>query len=67
MYCQNLTKLTVQHCDRLKYMFSYSMINSLLQLQYLAISRCESMEEVVDITGSGGGDEGKLIELNVFS
>ncbi|KAL9451050.1 hypothetical protein AB3S75_012742 [Citrus x aurantiifolia] len=50
-YCQNLTKGIVGHCDRLKYMFSYSMVNRLLQLQYLEISDCESMEGVVDTTG----------------
>ncbi|KAH9752968.1 Disease resistance protein [Citrus sinensis] len=52
MYCcQNLTKVTVERCYRLKYLFSYSMVNSLLQLQHLEISYCESMEGVVDTTG----------------
>ncbi|KAH9753036.1 Disease resistance protein [Citrus sinensis] len=67
MYCcQNLTKLYVRSCDRMKYLFSYSMVNSLLQLQHLEIWSCESMEGVVDTTGWSERDEGKLIELKVF-
>ena len=42
------------------------MVNSLLQLQHLEISYCESMEGVVDTTGWSERDEGKLIELKVF-
>ncbi|XP_052297571.1 disease resistance protein At4g27190-like [Citrus sinensis] len=67
MYCcQNLTKVIVWRCDSLKYLFSYSMVNSLLQLQHLDISSCKSMEGVVDTTGWSERDEGKLIELKVF-
>ena len=67
MYCcQNLTKLHVFGCDRMKYLFSYSMVNSLLQLQRLQIWDCKSMEGVVDTTGWSERDEGKLIELKVF-
>ncbi|KAH9752916.1 AAA domain-containing protein [Citrus sinensis] len=63
MYCcQNLTKVTVTSCDRLKYLFSYSMVNSLGQLQHLEIDSCESMEGVVNNTtgGLGGRDELKV-------
>ncbi|KAH9752939.1 Disease resistance protein [Citrus sinensis] len=67
MYCcQNLTKVIVWSCDCLKYLFSYSMVNSLAKLQHLEISYCESMEGVVDTTGWSERDEGKLIELKVF-
>ncbi|KAH9753062.1 Disease resistance protein [Citrus sinensis] len=67
MYCcQNLTKLYVSSCHRMKYLFSYSMVNSLLQLQHLEIRSCESMEGVVDTTGWSEREEGKLIELKVF-
>ncbi|KAH9687021.1 Disease resistance protein [Citrus sinensis] len=67
MYCcQNLTKLHVVSCHRMKYLFSYSMVNSLAKLQHLEISYCESMEGVVDTTGWSERDEGKLIELKVF-
>ncbi|GAY62531.1 hypothetical protein CUMW_218560 [Citrus unshiu] len=64
--CQNLTKVTVERCSRLKYLFSYSMVNSLVKLQHLEIWSCKSMERVVDTTGWLGRDEGKLIELKVF-
>ncbi|GAY62525.1 hypothetical protein CUMW_218490, partial [Citrus unshiu] len=64
--CQNLTKVTVKRCWRMKYLFSYSMVNSLAKLQHLEISDCESMEGVVDTTGWSERDEGKLIELKVF-
>ena len=62
MYCcQNLTKLHVVGCHRMKYLFSYSMLNSLLQLQHLEISYCEAMEGVVDTTGWS-----ERAELKVF-
>ncbi|GAY66519.1 hypothetical protein CUMW_249350 [Citrus unshiu] len=61
MYCcQNLTKVTVWRCDRLKYLFSYSMVNSLGQLQHLEIRNCWSIEGVVNTTGLGGRDELKV-------
>ncbi|GAY68179.1 hypothetical protein CUMW_262120 [Citrus unshiu] len=67
MYCcQNLTTVIVDGCDHMKYLFSYSMVNSLLQLQYLEISYCSSMEGIVDTTGWSERDEGKFIELKVF-
>ncbi|KAH9752940.1 Disease resistance protein [Citrus sinensis] len=59
-------KVIVWSCDCLKYLFSYSMVNSLAKLQHLEISYCESMEGVVDTTGWSERDEGKLIELKVF-
>ncbi|KAH9752997.1 hypothetical protein KPL71_014925 [Citrus sinensis] len=63
MYCcQNLTKVTVERCHCVKYLFSCSMVNSLGQLQHLEIWDCESMEGVVDTTGGLGGRD----ELKVF-
>ncbi|KAH9687125.1 AAA domain-containing protein [Citrus sinensis] len=61
MYCcQNLTKLHVVSCHRMKYLFSYSMVNSLLQLQHLEIRACKSMEGVVDTTGWSEREEGHI-------
>ncbi|KAH9753100.1 Disease resistance protein [Citrus sinensis] len=61
MYCcQNLTKVIVSSCDRMKYLFSYSMVNSLLLLQHLEIRACKSMEGVVDTTGWSERDEGHI-------
>lgn len=62
--CQNLTKVTVAFCDRLKYLFSYSMVNSLVQLQHLEICYCWSMEGVVETNSTESRrDEGRLIEI----
>ncbi|KAH9752952.1 Disease resistance protein [Citrus sinensis] len=58
--CQNLTKVTVWSCHRLKYLFSYSMVNSLGQLQHLEIRNCRSIEGVVNTTTLGGRDEFKV-------
>ncbi|KAL5743214.1 hypothetical protein ACOSP7_029946 [Xanthoceras sorbifolium] len=44
---QNLTKLIVIDCDNLKYLFSSSMVESLVQLKVLHICNCKSMEEVI--------------------
>lgn len=50
---QNLTKMTVETCSRLKFLFSYLMVDSLVRLQQLEIRKCESMEAVIDTTGFG--------------
>ncbi|XP_024039424.1 disease resistance protein At4g27190 [Citrus clementina] len=44
---QNLTRLTVQRCHKLKYIFSASMIESLKQLQHLDIRFCEDLQEII--------------------
>ena len=46
---QKLTKLIVDGCDTLKYLFSSSMVESLIQIEVLEISNCKLME-VVTIT-----------------
>ncbi|GKC82130.1 resistance protein candidate RGC20, partial [Tanacetum coccineum] len=43
----NLTRLSIERCDSLEYVFTCSMVGSLLQLQELHISRCESMKVIV--------------------
>ncbi|KAH9689682.1 hypothetical protein KPL70_015594 [Citrus sinensis] len=47
---QNLTNLTVETCSHLKFLFPYSMVDSLVRLQQLEIRKCESMEAVIDTT-----------------
>ncbi|KAL9451138.1 hypothetical protein AB3S75_012814 [Citrus x aurantiifolia] len=44
---QNLTRLTVQRCHKLKYIFSVSMIGSLKQLQHLDIRDCKDLQEII--------------------
>ncbi|XP_052293095.1 probable disease resistance protein At4g27220 isoform X2 [Citrus sinensis] len=51
---QNLTRLVVEDCCKLRYVFSYSTAKRLGQLQHLVISRCPLLEEIV---GKEGGVE----------
>ncbi|GKF23334.1 NB-ARC domains-containing protein, partial [Tanacetum coccineum] len=43
----NLTRLSIDGCDSLEYVFTCSMVGSLLQLQELHIKWCESMKVIV--------------------
>ncbi|XP_058006713.1 disease resistance protein At4g27190-like [Hevea brasiliensis] len=43
----NLKSLTVTRCDNLKYLFSTSIVKSLLQLKTLRIEDCSSLEEII--------------------
>ncbi|KAK2640737.1 hypothetical protein Ddye_022500 [Dipteronia dyeriana] len=47
---QNLTRLIVNVCGNLKELFSSSMVNSFVQLQYLQICKCPRLEKMVVIT-----------------
>ncbi|CAK7340800.1 unnamed protein product [Dovyalis caffra] len=44
---QNLQRLVVKECGSLKYIFSSSMVKSLVQLKHLAIQDCMSVEEII--------------------
>ncbi|KAH9755549.1 putative disease resistance protein [Citrus sinensis] len=57
---KNLTKLTVEKCGRLKFLFSSSMVNGLEQLQRLDISHCKSMNEVIN---TRVGRDDNMIEM----
>jgi hypothetical protein len=43
----NLTTLEVRRCKRLTHVFTNSMIASLLQLEFLEISNCEELEQII--------------------
>ncbi|XP_044478071.1 uncharacterized protein LOC123205206 [Mangifera indica] len=45
---QNLTKLILRRCDKIKYVFPFFIAKSLQQLQYLDISYCEILEKIVE-------------------
>ena len=49
---QKLTKLIVDGCDTLKYLFSSYMVESLIQLEVLEISNCKFMERVIITEGA---------------
>ena len=44
---QSLTRLIVWGCDKLKYIFSASMIQSLKHLQHLEIRICMGLQEII--------------------
>nr|GEU74255.1 hypothetical protein [Tanacetum cinerariifolium] len=43
----NLTRLSIFHCDSLEYVFTCSMVGSILQLQELDIYGCRNMKVIV--------------------
>ncbi|GAU44438.1 hypothetical protein TSUD_129320 [Trifolium subterraneum] len=44
---QCLERLTVGHCEQLKYLFSIESHRSLPELMYLSISHCQELEQIV--------------------
>ncbi|KAI4354364.1 hypothetical protein L6164_003234 [Bauhinia variegata] len=63
---QNLTKLIVEGCGNIKYLFLSSMIGSFSKLKMLEISNCHEMEEIV--AAEEGRNEGvNLAERKFFS
>ncbi|CAI9764621.1 unnamed protein product [Fraxinus pennsylvanica] len=52
---QNLKNLNVYACENLRYLFSPSIANSLVVLDFLKVSNCESIEEII-----GKEEEGTL-------
>ncbi|BFG23919.1 hypothetical protein CerSpe_101920 [Prunus speciosa] len=48
----NLTRLILHQCDGLRFLFSFSMATSLVQLTYLQIASCQIMEEILTNIGS---------------
>ncbi|XP_062012594.1 disease resistance protein At4g27190-like [Rosa rugosa] len=51
-----LATLSVHGCDNLKFLFSFSMAKSLIQLTHLEISVCKLLQEIVSSTREGGED-----------
>ncbi|CAA2987035.1 disease resistance At4g27190-like [Olea europaea subsp. europaea] len=44
---ENLTELRVAKCDNLRYLFSPSIANKLVALNFLRVWRCEAIEEII--------------------
>ncbi|KAH0982906.1 hypothetical protein GBA52_010083 [Prunus armeniaca] len=59
----NLTSLVVEGCGGLRFLFSSSMVRSLVQLKNLTISNCQIMEEIVPTYESSEEDT----DHNMFS
>ncbi|KAI9185673.1 hypothetical protein LWI28_009527 [Acer negundo] len=60
---QSLTVVNVESCNKLRYLFTLSLARSLLQLEELRVSDCDSLEHIVSIkeaeenVGGGGGND----------
>ncbi|KAL5809781.1 hypothetical protein ACOSQ3_030472 [Xanthoceras sorbifolium] len=66
--CQALTSLTLEECNGLKFLFSYSMVKSLVVLQMLEIRNCKSIEGIIntgELRGEGKMVFPKLIKLQI--
>ncbi|KAL5741057.1 hypothetical protein ACOSQ2_030237 [Xanthoceras sorbifolium] len=66
--CQALTNLTLEECNGLKFLFSYSIVQSLVLLEILEIRNCNSIEEIInteELTGEGKLVFSKLIKLQL--
>ncbi|KAF2318829.1 hypothetical protein GH714_011035 [Hevea brasiliensis] len=55
--------LKVRECNRLKNLFSISMVRNLSQLQEMEVSYCESMEEIVVDESEVGDDKIEVAEF----
>ena len=55
--CQALTNLTLEECNDLKFLFSYSMVQSLVQLQKLEILNCKSIEGIINTEELSGKEK----------
>ncbi|PNX61313.1 disease resistance (CC-NBS-LRR class) family protein, partial [Trifolium pratense] len=49
-FIQNLTSLTIDKCDNIVYAFSSSVARELVNLKHLAISNCQRLEEIFDVS-----------------
>ena len=47
LHFQNLTRLCVFQCNGLKYLFSFAIARSIVQLESLHVGVCDSLEEVL--------------------
>ncbi|TXG59186.1 hypothetical protein EZV62_017015 [Acer yangbiense] len=60
--CQTLTSLTLELCSgNLKFLFSYSMVKSLVLLEKLKIQNCKSIEGIINIEELRG--EGRVVNM----
>ncbi|XP_062079235.1 disease resistance protein At4g27190-like [Humulus lupulus] len=61
-YMQNLTNLEVQSCNSLKYMFSFTVAQTFVNLKSLKVSDCKAME----VIGVKLGEEETQLEMSMF-
>ncbi|XP_052485888.1 uncharacterized protein LOC105776510 [Gossypium raimondii] len=58
---ESLVELTIQHCPRLKSLFSLSLAQSLVLLEVLDIGYCDELKQIVTELE---GDEGEISAIN---
>ncbi|XP_058007400.1 uncharacterized protein LOC110649893 isoform X3 [Hevea brasiliensis] len=61
----NLKSLTVTRCDNLKYLFTTSIVKSLLHLKRLHIGECRSMKEII-LTEESIEEEDERVNKIIF-
>ncbi|KAL5809788.1 hypothetical protein ACOSQ3_030479 [Xanthoceras sorbifolium] len=59
--CQSLTNLTLESCQGLKFLFSFSMVKSLVQLQKLEIRNSSTIEGIINTEALR--EEEKMIKM----
>ncbi|CAL5422408.1 unnamed protein product [Camellia sinensis] len=59
---ENLSFLKVQHCDNLRYIFTISMANVLVNLEDLTVEHCEKVEKIVTRE-----NEEEIFSLEIFA
>ena len=60
--CQTLTTLTLEECSgNLKFLFSYSMVKSLVLLEKLEIQNCKSIKGIINVEELRG--EGRVVNM----
>ncbi|KAK2640643.1 hypothetical protein Ddye_028438 [Dipteronia dyeriana] len=66
---QNLTHLILQGCGNLKNLFSSSIVNGFVQLQYLEICKCTVLEHIVVIEDLREGESNDILfpQLNYLT
>ncbi|KAK3198952.1 hypothetical protein Dsin_022367 [Dipteronia sinensis] len=69
---QSLTVVEVKWCNKLRYLFTLSLVRSLLQLEQLIVRGCGSLEHIVEIkeaeenVGGGGGNDVMFPKLRIL-
>ncbi|CAI9773423.1 unnamed protein product [Fraxinus pennsylvanica] len=52
----SLRKLEIKRCDKIKKLFPQSLVHNFHNLQYLSVSRCYQMEEIIGDDNNEGAD-----------
>ena len=63
MSFRNLQELTISKHNNIQYMFSFAMVESLIQLKKLSVLKCKAMEQIVT---KAVGEDGRLKNIISF-